>query len=1106
MVAAFAADAPPPPVSRDLDRTGSSGVPLPPESKIARTLHAGEQHAYRIDLRAGDRIVVTAVQIGIDVGVTVYSPDGSLLADAQRTTDGPETALVVADTSGTHVLLVRAIVDEGPAGGYALSLSPASPATAADRLRAAAGLLIDQAVTLYGDATTETSRGAVALVDASLALSERAGDLKGQAEALILRGSLEQTLGEMRLSIETLNAALALARTAGDRHQEATAEQRLGLAYRRLGETDKAKAHLEQALDLMPTGGDRMVQVDTLTGLGVLQDAMGHKREALALFERVLPLYRELGSIAGEGSTYHNLGAIHWSLGERQAALDNFERALPLRLAANNPTGQARTLSNLGLLHNTSGEPQEALQCYREALAIWKRTGDRAGEASTLHNLGMVYADMGNPIQALALLGQALETRHALEDRRGEAITLNSIGTLQAGLGATQEALDTLGRALPLDRETRNRLGEAVALRGLGLLDERGGRLDEALQQYDQALAIARDIGSKLDAAATLRRIGGARMARGDTQGARAALEESLALSGEIEERNGEAEALYALARLDRDGGDLERARAEAESSVDRVETQRTRVLADALRSSYLASHQDEYALLTDVMMRQHEREPQAGHAAEALATSERARARGLLDLLAEGQADIRRGVDPDLLAREHTLQMEINSRESYRGRLRGTGAPTGDIAAVQSDVDRLLGEYATVRGMIRAASPRYAALTQPAALDLGALRRDLIDPGTVVLEYALGEERSYLWVIDAEGIDSHILPPRATIEEAARRLHDLLAEGPRRALEAPTRIAAADLSRILIGPTAGALGKRRLVFVPDGALYYVPFAALPDLRPSSGGESPPLIRDHEIVSLPSLSVALSLRQEDTTRRPPPGLVAILADPVLDAADPRLPGGIARAGQPPPADLLRSAGESGIDHLARLPYTRREAQAIRAAAAGGEVLTALDFDASRETATGGRIDAYRIVHFATHGLLNTRSPELSGIVLSLFDADGRPRDGFLRVQDLYNLELRAELVVLSSCSTALGQEVRGEGLLGLVRGFMYAGAPRVVASLWDVRDEATAELMTRFYRGMLRDGLRPAAALRAAQVSMLSDERWSQPHAWAGFTLQGEWW
>jgi CHAT domain-containing protein len=355
---------------------------------------------------------------------------------------------------------------------------------------------------------------------------------------------------------------------------------------------------------------------------------------------------------------------------------------------------------------------------------------------------------------------------------------------------------------------------------------------------------------------------------------------------------------------------------------------------------------------------------------------------------------------------------------------------------------------------------------------------------------------------------------------------------------------AATDLSRMLLTPVASQLGTKRLLIVSEGALEYVPFGALPAPREPRRGDGAtvrrgdeesasfhrvdslsggrvkfePLLLEHEVVTAPSASVLAVLRREMAGRQPAPKSLAVLADPVFRNDDPRINRGQTRderalarqspvrRGEPAAAsDIERSARESGLDGFVRLRFSRQEAEAIAEFAPAQNRFTALDFIASRETAQSADLSQYRIVHFATHGLLNSQRPELSGIVLSLVDKGGRAQDGFLRLHEIYNLKLNADLVVLSACQTALGKEVRGEGLIGLTRGFMYAGAARVVASLWRVDDRATAELMKRFYQGMLKEGLRPAAALRAAQVSMLKEKRWSTPHYWAAFTLQGEW-
>jgi CHAT domain-containing protein len=339
----------------------------------------------------------------------------------------------------------------------------------------------------------------------------------------------------------------------------------------------------------------------------------------------------------------------------------------------------------------------------------------------------------------------------------------------------------------------------------------------------------------------------------------------------------------------------------------------------------------------------------------------------------------------------------------------------------------------------------------------------------------------------------------------------------------------AAELSRMLLGPVASQLGKKRLAIVADGALQYIPFAALPtpsqgsDKGRNSGAEPQPLFVEHEIVSLPSASTLATLRRETAGRKPAEKSLAVLADPVFTDDDTRVRRNVGKAGakektrsaDPTEMDVVslqmtRSGRETGVigaeGAFGRLLSTRREATAISALVSERERMQALDFEASRATALRPELSEYRIVHFATHGMLNNIHPELSGIVLSLVDKEGRQQDGFLRLQDIYNLKLSAELVVLSACQTGLGKEVKGEGLVGLTRGFMYAGAPRVVASLWKVDDRATSELMKRFYQGMLGpERLSAAGALRQAQLSIWKQKQWREPYYWAAFVLQGEW-
>ncbi|MDQ3254579.1 MAG: CHAT domain-containing protein, partial [Acidobacteriota bacterium] len=557
-----------------------------------------------------------------------------------------------------------------------------------------------------------------------------------------------------------------------------------------------------------------------------------------------------------------------------------------------------------------------------------------------------------------------------------------------------------------------------------------------------------------------------------------------------------------------------------------------------------------------DLLMRMHAADPVAGHHLAALTVSEQARARSLLELLAEAFTDIRQGVDVQLLERERSLKERLTIKLDDLTKLLSGKHTAQQKAAAAKEVDGLTGEYRQAQIEIRQRSPRYAALTQPQTLGTKEIQQ-MLDGDTILLEYALGRDQSYLWAVTTDRVLSYQLPSRVEIESAAHRVYQLLvARQPAPGLtgiqqrereteaDAHYQAQATALSQMLLGPVAAQLGTKRLLIVADGALQYLPFAALPvpvgqgseaasgqasennnATRPPAPSPRPPLVLEHEIVSLPSASVLALLRRELVGRQPATRAVAVLADPVFNDDDARIK--LSRASRKSPAGtqhqtaettLLASHSSPALERsissvrgsgdrasLRRLLFSRDEAEAILTVTSQPSSLKALDFRANRALAMSDELSQYRVIHFATHGLLDSHHPELSGLVLSLVDEAGRPQDGFLRLHEIYNLRLNADLVVLSACQTGLGKEVRGEGLIGLTRGFMYAGSPRVMASLWQVDDAATAELMKRFYRGMMRERLTPAAALRTAQLEMLKKKHWQSPYYWGAFVLQGEW-
>src|SRR5262245_60294629 len=874
----------------------------------------------------------------------------------------------------------------------------------------------------------------------------------------------------------------------------------------------EAIAKYEEALSLWTAVSDGKGQTKALSSIVEVCYALGEHRQALNYLNQSLLLQRALKDQGGEATTLKDIGVIYAALGETQEALKYYLQSLPMLRDAGDRGGEASALNNIAVVFRVMGEPQQALAYFKQALSLQRAVGAPRGTALMLTNIGALYYRLGDAQQALDYYDKALPLRREAGDRAGEAITLTSIGAAHLSLGDPQLAMEYLKQALSLTEGGQSRPEEAQALTVLAAASSALGSKQQALEYLHRALALWRAIGERQGECSALIRMGRIYREQGAPQLASKYLEEALKLARDIGEAGSGAVALADIARVERDLGDLDQALNRIETALNQVETLRARIRAEDLRVSFLASRHSDYEFYIDLLMRLHERRPSAGYDALAFEASERARGRNLLEALSAARADIRQGVDPLLLERQRSLQRQINAKELLRMQMVG-GNQIEKSALIEKELRALLAEHKEAQGQMLIQSPRYAALPDPVPLKLEEIQRQSLDRETLLLEYALGEERSFLWAVTPTSLRVYTLPRRSEIEAVALRAYGLLIKSNLRQYTGSSELAAAELSRMILGPVAAELGRKRLVIVSDGVLQYAPFGALPNPG-AAGARAPkwrPLIVDHEVIYLPSASVLATMRRELSERRRAARTVAVFSDPVFNAEDPRvkqarIDGAKANGDESKTEpDLARSAKETGLPSFERLTYPRKEAEAIVALAPPEQGFKALDFSASRATVMNTGLDQYRIVHFATHGLLNSRSPELSGIVLSLVDEAGRAQEGFLRAYEIYNLKLNAELVVLSACSTALGKEIKGEGLAGLTRGFMYAGTPRVIASLWNVRDEATAELLKRFYRNMLIGQSSPAAALREAQISMWREPRWAVLYYWAGFVLQGEW-
>jgi CHAT domain-containing protein/tetratricopeptide (TPR) repeat protein len=1045
------------------------------------------------------------------------------------TPGGPSSASRLSDVTEEVSKFEKATNPQQGAGMYRLGqmIQPAQPVSiAAKQTDAAPG--------------TNPLEAAIEKHKLELQSFRLAGRRREQANTLRSIGDLLYQSEQHGSSLNYYLQALRLTRAVGSQRQEVEILNSIGGACALLGRNQSAITLFHQARNLSQKISYRRGEAQAVAGLGEAYYNLSDNR-VLPYLEEALNLWRALDDSRGQAKALRHLGYVHTDASNLPQALDYYNQALLLCRAGHDEQGEAQTINAIALVHTLLGEREDAIKDYNQAERMFRKIGNRHGLAMALNGEGNLYANLDLK-HALDCHQEALGLCEAIGNLDGQIVSHRYLGECYRALGEASvaddvgnryydRAIDHFEQSLHLSHALGDDRIEAYCLQDIAGVYEFKGDRAEALKHYHQSLRLSAAVKDPRGQAFVLNRLGAIHSATKQTRKALAFFNQALPLARAAEDRENESLTLYNIARAKLDQGDLKSAVSAIETALGIIERLRGKVPGYNLRSSYSASVHEYHQLKIDLLMRQHKQDPGRGLDVQALEESEAARARSLLDMLNDVRGKIRVDISARLLEEEAQMRRDLNLKaERQMGLL--SGAHTEDQAAeTEREIRELTARYENVQMEIRRQSPHYAALVQPKPLSVDGMQQ-VLDAHTLLLEYKLGNEKSYLWAVMPTEVSSYELPGRAEIEKTARTVYSLLTANypvsgetseqyETRVRKANEQLPAeiAQLSNLLLSPVASKLENKRLLVVPDGILQYIPFQILrkPGISRSSGKvdateDSRPLVLDHEIVNEPSASALALLIAETAARKRGSNAVAVFADPVFEIDDPRIsssrPNGEAVAREFQKTDsqrAFRDVGLAGEGHnIPRLPSSRQEAEAIISLTPWRSGFQAMGFEASRATAMTTDLSDYRIVHFATHGLLNNEHPELSGIVLSLFDEKGQAQEGFLRLHDIYNLKLPVDLVVLSACNTGLGKDVRGEGLIGLTRGFMYAGASSVVASLWKVDDEATGELMRLFYGYMLRDGLSPAAALRKAQVTMSHQKRWQSPYYWAGFVIQGQ--
>jgi len=878
----------------------------------------------------------------------------------------------------------------------------------------------------------------------------------------------------------------------------------------------------------------------------------GRADQALIQLRNALNLYTAAKDNSGIAAAHNELGELYLRQGQYPVALENYQKALdgflafdPEKAAVNAVVGLGDDKFNANLMLAKIGDVNYRLGKTLDARVAYDRmvvkkpegaaskVGRRFGGLSAIAGgISTGRVSVAAPTSAVTF---ALEAKKELDEYRNSIV----YSSYQLGMGRLayasndlegakknfELALEAAGSSLAaIAKMGQVRRFRAAARTSLGDIALKQGKFKDASKFYNEAKKGAQD-DNRLDLMWPAQR----------------GLGRSLWLQAAQEKDAKKATTLR------------ESALSNYRESLATIETLRQGSLrADESRTTFLATIKDVFdeaasayaamALLDNTAAGAPLSGKALEYAGEAFRINEQSRARSLLDLLNETNAAITEGVPAELLKRK---QENFDRQQDIADILTGINISKEEMkkkpAELDAELEKLQAEYEEIENQIRTASPRYATLTANKPLSLAEVQQNVLDDQTVLVEYALQTDDSYLFAVSKGAVSLFKLPGRAAVDKLATDLRAQLipaklqrrivgidvAEANRGlgvASAAPEDTAAFvaasnALYKTVLAPAAAMIGEKRLMIVADGALNYVPFEVL--LKTPDAGDFASLgylVKTNEVVYAPSASVVGAIKQQRTkaTGRS----MLIIADPVFNSNDARakkdttpatadaevrglgIKASVADvAGSTPAAS---GAAMEGLP-LTRLNGTRLEADQISklAKTSGGQADVWLDLDANEDNVVTRDISKYRIIHVATHGLLNAERPQFTGVVLSL--VGNKTHDGFVRTDEVFNLRLGSPLVMLSACETGLGKEKRGEGVMGLTRAFMYAGAPTVGVSLWSVADKSTADLMTDFYKRLLAGDTTSSSALRGAQLAMISGKKYSAPFFWAPFVLVGDW-
>jgi CHAT domain-containing protein/tetratricopeptide (TPR) repeat protein len=926
--------------------------------------------------------------------------------------------------------------------------------------------------------------------------------------------------GKAESALPAYDEALGAARELGDK----VMEQRVLLSKARFLDLDgshysDAVQYAKQATEIETAAESPTVSALAWKTLGGAYLDMDRYTESIEASKRAADLFRQAGITYWLGIVLENLGDAYLANGNLDAALKTDTEALGIARELKDDYGVIEMLSEIGSIHRDRAEYQAALNNFSAAVELSLPSSFNPMQAEAWSHLGELYTVLGENDQALSAYQHSLTIAQSTRNGLAELGTLDRIGELQLEAGQREQAQQTFTRALARAEELKLTRQQSGLLAGLARTEIKQGNLDEASAHLKQALDLAAQIHQSYEQADALSAQAALAQTQGRTSDAETALQQSNDLWRSLPDQSRLAQGLSQLAELEVKSGNLQQANDYLAQAVDLIENSRGSIARGGLRTQYFALQHHTYDLAVYTEMQLNLANPDGGYAAKAWEIAERARARSLLDSL--GAENAESGDPAQQPLREHlaVLGRQIEDSQDRIAQLGTSAADIEKAGKLQQSLHQSLTEEQELESRLSSIGAKET--TTPAVLTPAAFAHQALGPRTSLLEYWEGERASYVWLVSHDGtLHVATLPSASQLNaQVASYEKDLLARNsvlPNEDFaQRSHRFTAADarldqhgrrLGETLLPPAIHkALNDAdTLLIIPDGSLHSIPFTAL--IEP---GSKQYLIQRYRLINEPSAAAAaavapLAARNGDSEQR-----VAIFADPVYSKTDGRFqkPDAVVPAIS---ENVTRGAANTEIasldlSNLPRLPGSRQEALAISAAAGPQNSSLHMGFEATPGAVKTLDWKTYSVAHFAAHAVASPNVPESSGIVLSMVDTGGHSVDGMLWLRDIRRLHLASDLVVLSGCGTALGENIPGEGLNSLSRAFLASGTRDVTATLWSADDGASSQLMRSFYHGFVKDHLPAPTALRAAQLQMLQDARYRAPYYWAGFVMEGAW-